>query len=105
MQATRRALPRSRPATHGSGIDAACAAAPRDCAGRRRRARRAGRGGPAPFVPTLIPPGGREEGGEPLRWWRRVPAGVVLVVLLGAFVLWAALSQGEDPFSGYLAIP
>jgi hypothetical protein len=40
-----------------------------------------------------------------MRWWRRVPAGVVLVVLLGAFVLWAALSQGEDPFSGYLAIP
>lgn len=102
MQETRRALPRRR---HGSGMDVACGASPRGCQRRRRRAPRGTTGTPAPFVPILVPPAGGEGDGEPLRWWQRVPSGALLVVLLGVFVLWATLSQGEDPFSGYLAIP
>lgn len=66
---------------------------------------------PAPGVPFRIPPGAREEPGQPFRWWPDLPlAGPALVVLLAAFILWAvfsqaAYSQSEYAFNGYLAIP
>lgn len=89
----------------------------RSCAGGRRLARdgcgtRRGDRWAAARRPRLLtsgpvpPQGGDEAGGdERFRWWGRLPSGLLLPVLLGALVFWALLSQGENLFSNYLAIP
>lgn len=90
-----------RPAHPGPGAGVSRPAPRKGCAGLRRRARRARMAFPRPSVPVRTPPVGADGDGEPLQWWRRVPWGLALTILLGALVLYAALSQGEDPFSGH----
>lgn len=97
--ADRRRACGGRSAHPGSRADASRPAPRRGCAGLRRDAPRAPT--PCPSVPVSVPPVGEGGDGEPLRWWRRVPFGLVLTILLGVLVLYAALSQGEDPFGSH----